>query len=436
MPGGFKRGRARNEQRVRVDGNGLRSALAGEAGLADEDLARRLARLDEGRALLDRQRRVGFATLPGGKADLRRARELADTIRTSAKDVVVLGSGAVTHGLRAIAETLAAAGRRDTSDPTAPPRLHVFDRVEPARFTTLLAALDLATTFVDVIDVAGDDPATVAYFLIVRERLLRELGAVAYARRLLVTTRTRDGALRQIVHDEGFHALALPDDADGSEATLSPAALVPLASVGIDMADLRAGGTAMLERCREATDTASPMHLVALALTLAGPLGLRVAAEQPALEALATWIERRTTGVIGGDDAEARRDVTLVLGCAPALDDVTIPTSFADVEGAGYLGGQNLAALAAHERTAEAIARSTHGDLTIALMLPALTPHAIGQCIALIDAAILLARTAGRTPAAADTSRTLSGLVGRPGYEAERAAAQRLAARREDRYVA
>ena len=62
MPGGFRRRRARDEQRVRVDGNGLRRAVVGEAGIEDEELARRHARLDEHAQALERQRRAGFST--------------------------------------------------------------------------------------------------------------------------------------------------------------------------------------------------------------------------------------------------------------------------------------------------------------------------------------------------------------------------------------
>ena len=49
-----------------------------------------------------------------------------------------------------------------------------------------------------------------AQFLIVRDHLLRELGAVDYKRHLLVTTDASEGALRQIVHDEGFRVARRP----------------------------------------------------------------------------------------------------------------------------------------------------------------------------------------------------------------------------------
>ena len=46
-----------------------------------------------------------------------------------------------------------------------------------------------------------------AQFLIVRDRLLREFGAVDYKDHVVVTTEAQRGSLRQIVNDEGFRSL-------------------------------------------------------------------------------------------------------------------------------------------------------------------------------------------------------------------------------------
>jgi hypothetical protein len=111
--------------------------------------------------------------------------------------------------------------------------------------------------------------------------------------------------------------------------------------------------------------------------------------------------------------------------------------AYQDIESIGYLGGQHLGALVAHERAAIETALWRAGELTLTLLLPAITPYVMGQVVALTEAATLLARpTAEATSDDAAAARLAYGLVGRPGYEAERATAQRLAARREDRYVA
>ena len=81
MSGGFRRKRAREEQRVRVDANGLMRDVLGKAGLADEDLEALSLRLDERAAALERQRRLALVALLSAKGDLRRTVHLADQVR-------------------------------------------------------------------------------------------------------------------------------------------------------------------------------------------------------------------------------------------------------------------------------------------------------------------------------------------------------------------
>jgi glucose-6-phosphate isomerase len=439
MPGGFRRKRARDEQRVRVDGNGLRREVVGEQGLADDELAGLTERLDEQAAQLERQRRIGFAELPGSKADLRKAAQLAEEVATTVTDVVVLGSGDLADGLAAVGEALTVSSSTGAPTDGDAPRLHVLDRLDPPRFTALLATLDLERTVFNVVSATGEGLAAMSHFMIAREHLLRELGAVAYQQHVVVTTRAGDGALRQIVNDEGFRALVLPDAVDESAAVLSGAALFPLACAGVDVGALLAGADAMLARGR-ATDGPRPAHLLALALRLAAG-GAQVVPSAPrALARLAAWIERRARPAAADgppDPSLLGRRVTVLVATETEPPALEIPTAYQDLENIGYLGGQPLDALIAHERTADEIARWHAGELTLTLRLPAVTAHVIGQVVALVEAARILMRPTAEPAIGPDPATRLAyGLVGRPGFEAERAAAQRVLARREERWVA
>lgn len=439
MPG-FRRKRARDEQRVRVDANGLRREVVGEAGLGDEEIAGLAEQLDEQAAQLERQRRVGFAELPGRKADLKRVVQLAEQVAATATDVVVFGSGDLPAGIRAVAAALAPTAAARPTERDAP-RLHVVDQLDPDRFTALLAGLDLERTLFNVVSATGEALATMSHFLIARDHLLRDLGAVAYQQHVVVTTRAGEGALRQIVNDEGFRALALPDALDEAAALPSAAALFPLACVGIDVDALLAGAAAMLERCRVGEPGMRPAHLVALAMRLA-TAGLRVIPPTTSrLASLATWIALRT----GADDRPPAtattpflpRRVALVIDAEPAATPLEMPSTYQDIESVGYLGGQRLDAVMRQERAAHEMARWQAGELTVGLHLPPITAHVVGQVVALTEAAVLLAGPPAESPSEVPHATRLAyGLLGRPGYEAERAAAQRSAARREDRYVA
>jgi glucose-6-phosphate isomerase len=437
MPGGFRRKRARDEQRVRVDGNGLMRGVIGEAGLADEDLAALGLRLDDRVASLERQRHSGFAVLPTAKGELRRTVQLADQVRGSFEDLVVLGSGDLALGIRALTSALAPLGRgADTAAPGVL-RLHVADRPDPECFAALLARLDLRRTLFNVVSGSGDTLPTMSHFLIVRDRLLRELGAVAYQQHVVVTTAAGDGPLRQIVNDEGFRDLSLPSDVVDDRALLTAAALFPAACAGADVVDVVAGAADMADRCRNQGDRMSPAHLLATGRLLAGPRGVSVLTPvSTSLHDLATWIERRWgRGVPAEDALPDPRPVVLLLAVQQLRQELEIPKAYQDLESVGYLGGQGLGALAALQDEAAEMALWSAGRATIALRCPTITAFVLGQVVYLVDAADALARPTSAAAGPEAAAQLAYGLAGRPGYEAERAEVQRLAARREARYV-
>src|SRR5712691_9720146 len=191
----YRRRRWRESMTVQVDLNGLLAAAVGAGGLAAEELAGLEPELARVRDQLAARRAAGtlaFAELPHG-ADV-------DTL-------VVLGIGGSALGARALVSALGEGpGRR---------RVMVADSIDPDAFGALLGRLDARRTLFNVISKSGETAETMAQFLVVRDRLLRELGAVDYKRHILVTSDAQEGALRQIVNDEGFLALPIPTAVGG-----------------------------------------------------------------------------------------------------------------------------------------------------------------------------------------------------------------------------
>ena len=92
------------------------------------------------------------------------------------------------------------------SGPARAPRVVVSDSIDPGALRSLLGAVDLERTLFNVVSKSGDTVETMARFLIVRDRLMREFGAVDYKDHVIVTTEAERGSLRQIVNDEGFQS--------------------------------------------------------------------------------------------------------------------------------------------------------------------------------------------------------------------------------------
>src|SRR4029450_3528788 len=127
----------------------------------------------------------------------------------------------------------------------------------------LLGSVDLQRTLWNVVSKSGDTVETMARFLIVRDRLMREFGAVDYKDHVIVTTEAQRGSLRQIVNDEGFPSLAVPPDIDGGFSGLSGRGFFPPAPPVVEVEELLAAPAMMDQRMRAAE---TPLADPALAL--------------------------------------------------------------------------------------------------------------------------------------------------------------------------
>src|SRR5690242_18836078 len=221
----YRRRRWRETMTVRVDLNGLLGTVAGPDGLGADELAGLEAELARVRERLATRRAGGelaFAELPYRRDEVREVLDVAAGLRADFDTLVVLGIGGSALGARALVNALA--------DESVGLQVIVADSIDPESFGALLGRLAVARTLFGVVSKSGETAETMAQFLVVRDRLLRELGAVDYKRHLIVTTDPKQGTLRQIVNDEGFRALPVPQDVAGRFSVLTPVGLLPAAA--------------------------------------------------------------------------------------------------------------------------------------------------------------------------------------------------------------
>src|SRR5919197_4535975 len=411
----YRRRRWRETMTVRVDLNGLLAAAVG-GGLAAEELAGLEPELTRVRDELTARRaagRLAFAELPHRVDDARHVLDVAAGVGADVDTLVVLGIGGSALGARALVSAL---GERSGGR-----RVIVADSIDPDAFGALLERLDTKRTLFNVISKSGETAETMAQFLVVRDRLLRELGAVDYKRHVVVTTDAAKGVLRQIVNDEGFRDLVVPDGVGGRFSVLTPVGLFPAAVGGIDVEELLAGAAHADERARAATPLADP------ALALAGALFLLATRHaKPILvfmaycERLAAtadwfcqlWAERLGKAQdLGGRTVEWGQTPVRALGAADQhsqlqlyvegprdkviiflrVEDhgatVDVPAAYQDLESVGYLGGRSLGELLNAEQQATELALVKAGRPSATLTLPEVNAFTFGQVLYALEMA-------------------------------------------------
>jgi glucose-6-phosphate isomerase len=461
----YRRRATREAMSVRLDVNGMMADVIGEAGVKREEIEALSPRLSEVTHALRGRRAAGelpVFDLFNTKPTLTSIKDLAAEVREECETLVVLGIGGSASGARAVAEAVGESG----------PRLVVLDTVDPWTVGRLLDDLDLNRTVFNVISKSGETVETMALFLVVRDLLLRQLGAVDYVKRLVITTDADAGPLRQIVHDEGFRDLVMPAGVGGRFSVLTAAGLFPAAVCGVRIDDLLAGAAWMDSRCQATDVWQNPAHLLGTLLHLADtrrhqdivalmPYSDRLRAftawfaqlwaeslgKAETLEGLSVHVGQTPLAAVGAADehsllqlfADGPLDkVVIMVRLADHGREVPAPASYADLDGIGYLGGTGLGQLLNAQQRASELTLQKRQRPTMTLTLPQLSAFTLGQLIGLFEIAVIFA--AGlfhidpfNQPGVEDSKRFTYGQLGRGGFEVARTEVEAwLAAKRKE----
>lgn len=433
---------------VRVDLTGVVGEEKGQGFIPRAELEQEAAGLAEFVATLGKRRESGelpCLTLPERRELLAEVKGLADEVRRECDTFVVVGAGGTARATQAL---LGAVG-------PSSPRLAFLEIIDPHAMGDWLESVDLARTTFNVVSKSGETPETLAQFLLLRDLLLRRLGGVDYTGRIIITTDADQGALRQIVHDEGFRSLAIPAGVSERFSVLSPASLFPAAVVGMKVEDVWAGASWMTQRCLNAEPGHNPAAFLAAAAVAVqraeGNTGIFCLPLSRRLEALARWAEelwieglRRDEGRSGGAMPESWVPVAFascdfawvaqllasgrgaILPVFLTVEDhgreLSLAEAYGDLEGVGYLGGKSLGQLLTKAQRALASVLARHGQGFVRLRIPQVNPFTLGQLVALWQVTVLLlAERYGvdpfQVPAAEEYRRLLFAEAGRKGSE-------------------
>lgn len=445
----LRRRAVRDSLTVRLDASGMLHDAIGAAGLTRGEIDALAERAAEVTRALQARRAAGelpVFDLPQRTELVRDITALARQVRDEVDTLVVLGIGGSALGSRAIVEALADGTKR----------VEVADNVDPWSFGTLLDSLDLTRTAFNVVSKSGETAATMAQFLIVRDRLLRALGAIDYQSHVIVTTDAETGSLRQIVNDEGFRALAVPAGVSGRFSVLTAAGLFPAAVAGVRIEDVLAGAAWMDSKLRSERLWDNPAHLLGALLYLAetkrqktvvvmmpysdrlrafarwfGQLWAESLAKSSDLEGNPTHSGQTPQPAVGATDQHSQLQlyldgppdkVVMFIRIEDHGREIEIPNAYDDLEGVGYLSGKGLGELLNMEQRATELALHKHGRMALTLSLPQLNAFTLGQLFFLFEAATVFAGALHRVnswdqPAAEEGRRLTFGLAGRKGWE-------------------
>jgi len=166
----------------------------------------------------------------------------AESVKGKYENLLVIGIGGSALGGIAVTEALLKPywNLLSQKDRKNFPRIFFVDNIDPDQIEGLLEFLDLKKTLVNVITKSGSTAETMSAFMIIKDKLEKELGS-DYKSHIVATTDTSKGILRQITDEEGFESFTVPDDVGGRFSVFSAVGLLPFALVGLDIAKMLEG---------------------------------------------------------------------------------------------------------------------------------------------------------------------------------------------------
>jgi glucose-6-phosphate isomerase len=403
-------------------------AAARDAGLPESALSGAKGSFAAVHAAFKQQERdgpLGFLSLPNDRALLGQSVDFARRATGRFDDVVVLGIGGSALGPIALRTALRPPGWNMLSPQAreAAPRLHVLDNVDPGSIVALLDRLELRRTLFIVVSKSGGTAETMAQYLVVRERLARDLGDGAAKEQLVLVTDPEKGALRAIARSEHIPALEIPANVGGRFSVLTPVGMLPAALIGIDVAAIMAGAEDMRRRCDTAELTKNPAGVFAELQFLAdATIGKHIHVLMPYSDPLrdfASWFVqlwaeslgkvRKSDGghvgptplaALGATDQHSQvqlfmegpadKTVTFIAVKETGVD-VEIPARHADIPELAYLGGHRLGELLDIERRATAGALARKGRPNMTFEIDRVDPWHVGGLIMLLEIATIYA---------------------------------------------
>ena len=166
-------------------------------------------------------------------------KEYAAMVKGRFDNILVLGIGGSALGGIAVTEALLKPywNLLTEEQREGMPRIFFLDNIDPDTINGLFEVLDLKKTLVNVITKSGSTAETMSQFMIVKDKLEKELGD-NYRYNIVATTDKKTGILRQIAEQEGYKTFVVPDDVGGRFSVFSAVGLLPFALVGLDIDEM------------------------------------------------------------------------------------------------------------------------------------------------------------------------------------------------------
>ena len=395
---------------------------------------------------------LGWVTLPFDydKAEFEAIKASAEKIKKSCDVFIVIGIGGSYLGARAAIEFVKSPVYNNMKKDT--PDIYFSGcNISAEALSELLAICEGKDVCINVISKSGTTTEPAVAFRVFRALLEKKYGVDGARERIFVTTDKARGTLKKFSDEKGYQTFVVPDDVGGRFSVLTAVGLLPIAVAGIDIDALMKGAQDAAKAFENDDITMNDCYKYAALRNILYRKGKTteiLVGYEPSNQLFNEWWKQLygesegkdqrgiyPSSVIFSTDLHSlgqyiqdgmRNIFETVLNIEKTGFELEIPYDEANVDGLNFLAGMDLNKVNKTAMQGTLLAHVDGGVPNIVINVEDKSEHSLGYLIYFFELACaisgyVLGVNPFDQPGVEAYKKNMFALLGKPGYEAEKA---------------
>ncbi|OAB48357.1 glucose-6-phosphate isomerase [Paenibacillus antarcticus] len=398
---------------------------------------------------------LGWIDLPTqyDKEEFARIQKAAKKIQSDSEVLIVIGIGGSYLGARAAIEALSHSFYNMLpKDKRKTPEIYFAgNNISSTYITHLLDLVEGKDYSVNVISKSGTTTEPAVAFRVFRADLEKKYGKEEARKRIYATTDKEKGALKKLANEEGYESFIIPDDVGGRFSVLTPVGLLPIATAGINIEEMMQGAADASQEFSNpnvAENLSYQYAAVRNALYRKGKAIEILVNYEPSLHYVSEWW-KQLFGESEGKDykgifpasvdfstdlhsmgqfiQEGSRNIfETIIQVEEVAEHITIESDPDDLDGLNFLAGKTMDFVNKKAFQGTMLAHTDGQVPNLIVTVPNMTPYSFGYLVYFFEKAVgisgyLQGVNPFDQPGVEAYKRNMFALLGKPGYEKEKA---------------
>ena len=400
---------------------------------------------------------LGWLDLPLNydREEFARIKKAAEKIKSDSEVLIVIGIGGSYLGARAVIEALRSPLYNSLKKQT-PEIYFAGNSISPTYLNEIISIAEGRDFSVNVISKSGTTTEPALAFRVFRDLLEKKYGEDGARDRIYATTDAKRGTLKELADKMGYETFTIADDVGGRFSVLSAVGLLPIACAGCDIDALMKGAADAVKEYSVPDLGKNPCYRYAALRNILYRKGRKaemMVAYENSFMMMNEWY-KQLFGESEGKDKKGLLPVSAtfstdlhslgqyiqdgseiifetVVDIKKPKKDFFLEPDPENGDGLNFLSGRNMSEVNRKAFEGTVLAHVQGGVPNIVIEIPALNEYELGYLIYFLEKACavsgyILGVNPFDQPGVESYKKNMFALLGKPGYEADKAELEKL----------